>query len=104
MEVKMGNDQDKTIETFLHAAHVLVAGAGLEQRRLVERSLYSIMPGAVIDWATTTENAVSLILQNMGDPYELVLCNYELEGSEDLRTQLDGAVQAFMFFNMETIH
>lgn len=100
----MDNVQDKTIETVLHTSYVLVAGADVGERRVVERSLHSVMPGAVIDWAQTAEKAQALILQHKGDPYELVLCNYELEGSVDLWTQIGGAVKKFMFFNTDIIH
>lgn len=87
----------KLFETEMTKKHVLIVDDESNGRKFWENLLYSMLPGVSIDWATSIPVAEKMIKGLKGNPYDLVISSFWLEGAESFYRRLHRKVRNFIF-------
>jgi DNA-binding NtrC family response regulator len=91
------NDYGKKFETEMPKKHILIIDDDQNGKIFWESLLLSTLPGSTCHWATSVPEAETKIKNLKGDPYDLVISSFWLEGAASLYRRWGRKLRNFIF-------
>jgi DNA-binding response OmpR family regulator len=87
----------KVFEAEVTKKHVLIIDDDRNAKTFWKHLLLSTLPGVTIDWATSAAAGEKMIKSLKGDPYDLVISSFWLEGAIQLWKRMHRTVRNYIF-------